>query len=218
MNYHIRQTDLIHPDKLRDVSIAIVGAGGIGSWTSLGLLKLGCGNVTIIDNDTIEEHNIGSQFYTGFEIGQSKAVALSEKLPHFSGLEVKAITESVTPQHLQGKQIVVSAVDSMEVRKQIFNSLQKTKTMFIDGRMSGNAINIFCTDMQDRKCVDKYAKTLFSDEEAEPEACTARAVVYNTFVIAGLITDMVACFVNNKRLPRELIIDLANYAMYGGFL
>ena len=60
-NPYERQKDIITPEELKR-TINIVGLGGIGSWTSLYLAKMGCQHLVLIDPDTVEEHNLASQF------------------------------------------------------------------------------------------------------------------------------------------------------------
>ena len=57
-----RQLDIVNIDKLQ-VPIIVVGAGAIGSFVTLALAKMGCGNITSYDMDTVEEHNLPNQFY-----------------------------------------------------------------------------------------------------------------------------------------------------------
>ena len=83
--------------------------------------------------------------------------------------------------------------------------------------MVADSIEIYSED------VAKYAgqrtpieASLFESGNATPVACTQRAVVYNCFIMAGLITDMVAKIVNDQEPPQELIVDLRNFTMHGG--
>src|ERR1035437_9086780 len=94
-NFHMRQLGLIDPEKLQ-MPIAIIGAGSIGSWTALALLKLGCSDVTVFDFDKVEEHNIGSQIYTMADIGKDKTQALKDRLGLLVNTEVKVENQRVT--------------------------------------------------------------------------------------------------------------------------
>jgi len=55
--------------------------------------------------------------------------------------------------------------------------------------------------------VEWYETTLYSDEEALEAPCTARAVIYNVFGIAGFIGNQVKRFVRNQPYSREIIWD-----------
>jgi tRNA A37 threonylcarbamoyladenosine dehydratase len=220
-NYHIRQQGLIHPSKLQ-MLINIAGAGGIGSWTMLALAKMGCRNIEIIDFDNVEAHNVGSQIYGIGDIGEPKVSSLVEKLglfvdtenTHFSGRVNRVMGSTFEEEN----EIFISAVDNMSTRKNMFMGLLNKNTWFIDGRMAGNEIHIFSIKMDNKTDTDYYTENLFTDEEASPEECSERSVVYNTFIIAGFITDIVATIANGRIPPRHLTIDLRNFHMEGGFL
>jgi len=56
---------------------------------------------------------------------------------------------------------------------------------------------------------------LFEPAEAIPVNCSMRSVVYNVFIVGGLITDLVTKIVKGAVLPRELVMDLENLTLYG---
>jgi len=82
--YH-RQLDIIHPDKLA-FPITIIGAGASGSYSTLGLAKMGCTDLNIYDPDTVEAHNQPNQLYGAEYLGQPKAVALGVEVYRVTGL------------------------------------------------------------------------------------------------------------------------------------
>lgn len=217
-----RQLGIIDPEKL-SFSISLIGAGSIGSWTALALLKLGCSNLTVYDQDEVEDHNPGSQIYTSTDVGESKLKALQDKLLSLTETEISiketAITEDNVSELFE-HDIIISAVDNIETRKLIFEAL-KTNTWqgnFIDGRMAGNVIEVYTTPMSEALRVAHYETRLFTPEEGEQVDCSMRSVVYNVFIVAGFITDLVARVANEQRTPRELIIDLANFTIMGGLI
>lgn len=217
-NIFNRQLTLIDPAKL-DFSIAVVGAGGIGSWTALALMRLGCQDVTVIDFDVVEEHNVGSQLYTEKDVGTNKVKALAKKLDNLAanGNKITTISEKMEEgdlYRLLQYDVVILAVDDIATRKLIFEALKGTPVLLIDGRMAGNAIEIYAGLGNNEAFCNFYNTTLFPNEEAVPLPCTERSVVYNCFVMAGMITDLVARRANEQPLPKELVIDLANFTMF----
>ncbi len=227
---HSRQEGIVSQAQLDSVSLTMVGAGGIGSWSALALTKMGCKHLYVIDFDTIEEANLGSQLYTIGDIGRTKVEALIEYTRLFTDTPIDGMITRIANIFLPTIQndstnmdIIISAVDSMEVRKDMFTRLilyrdlcleeNRRKTYFIDGRMAGNEINLYCIDLDDAEAVAFYKTMLFDDREARNIPCSERAVVYNTFMVGGLIADHVAHIARGEVPPKEIIVDLFNYTM-----
>lgn len=213
--HYIRQTNLIDPAKLVD-PIAIVGAGGIGSWTTLALAKMGCRSLTVFDFDVVDPGNVGPQIYSEHDIGKPKVEALQAKIPLIAeGTGVEAIQDRIENQkaRIQKYNLVISAVDNMEIRKAIFEMTLKNQTL-IDGRMGGNAIELYTVPGNNPEARKIYNKTLFTQEKARELKCGERAVVYNTFIISGLIADVVAHLANGKEVPALIDVDLQNFSLY----
>ncbi len=60
--------------------VLIVGCGGLGSWTALGLAKGGVKEITLVDPDIVEEKNLSTQVYGPEDVGRYKVEALTEKI------------------------------------------------------------------------------------------------------------------------------------------
>lgn len=219
LDYYIRQTGLIDPQLLTK-SILIVGAGSIGSWTALALLKLGCSDITVLDYDEVEAHNAGSQVYDSADDGRKKVEALKSKLISLTEIQPHYVDAQITADNVNdflfGFDVIISAIDNIEGRKLIFDTLKELnpEKLYIDGRMAGNAIEIYTIPMNDPEKIKIYESSLFTDGEAIHIPCSERSVVYNCFVIAGMITDIVAQNAKGEVTPTELIIDLQNFTMF----
>ena len=213
-SHYLRQLGLIHPEKL-NVPILIVGAGNIGSWTALALMKLGCQNVTVIDHDHVEEHNVGSQLYSSADIGETKVAAMNKRIGLIAESQPVVQEQQWTPtMPLDDFQIIISAVDNINVRRDLFMALQGSGKIFIDGRMGGNSITVYTIPMQDEEKVKMYAETLFERKDALEVPCSERSVVYNCFIMAGYITNVIAHLANNHPIPPELELDLMNFTLF----
>ena len=67
--------------RLRAARIAIVGVGGVGSWTAEALARSGVAELTLIDLDHIAESNINRQVHAlETTLGQAKVQALKERI------------------------------------------------------------------------------------------------------------------------------------------
>jgi len=210
----LRQRDLVNPEAL-NFPITLIGCGGIGSPTALALAKMGCQQLILCDPDIIEGHNLPSQIYPLDSIGRPKVEVLKEVVHQFTGCEPVTIQQAVTGEEpLQGLCIV--GVDTMEARKAIWKGIRRNQAvpLLIDARMGGEVGRLFCIHPSEPEEIDFYETTLYSDEEALELPCTARAVIYNGFMIAALIANLVKRYAVGEKLPKEIIADSKLLILY----
>jgi len=212
-----RQLTILPPDKAKQ-TITLIGAGGIGSVTGLCLAKVGFENLVIYDDDIVEEHNLPSQFFTPGQVGNSKVVAISQTIQQFTNIKIACMDQRFATNETEKgfSPIMISAVDSMAARKDIWQDM-KTRfdvELYIDARMSAEKMRIYAFNPADPEQQKFYEEQLYDDDEANPEECTAKAIAYNTFVIAGIVTSLVKKHVMQQSYPREFIFDLQTYGLY----
>jgi bacteriocin biosynthesis cyclodehydratase domain-containing protein len=66
---------------LRDATVVVLGAGGLGSWTMAGLACAGVGRIVAVDDDTIELSNLNRQvLYRTADLGRRKVDVAAEAL------------------------------------------------------------------------------------------------------------------------------------------
>lgn len=189
----VRQSELI-PFETLDKRITIVGAGAIGSFTSLSLAKIGFQKQVVFDPDHVDTANMNCQFYRTSDIDRPKVEALYDLVKDFTSVEITKFPVALMPaMTIPQTDILISAVDSMEVRKELWERAKKDRGVkyFIDGRMGGESILLYVMNPKDPKDIEAYEKTLYSSEEAMHERCTMKATMYTVNLIAGLITKAV---------------------------
>jgi tRNA A37 threonylcarbamoyladenosine dehydratase len=86
-------------ERLRGASVAVVGLGGVGSWTAEALARSGVARLLLIDLDHVSESNINRQVQAlGSTLGQHKGLALRERIQDIHpGCEVVVIEDFVEP-------------------------------------------------------------------------------------------------------------------------
>lgn len=203
---YTRQQDLVD-SRIFNTPITIIGGGGIGSFTTLALAKMGFSDIAVYDDDIIEEHNLPNQFYPIGYCCKEKVLALQQVVLDFAGTMIKP-TFGRWDKSIAFKQgIVISAVDTMAVRKELYNALNATKNIFIDGRMGGHQLEIRTCQMGNIPDMKKYKATLWNDNETSPLPCTQKAVMYNVLMIASLIANQCRLTLQHKIYNREIIYD-----------
>lgn len=204
-----RQLDLIPLDIL-DTPINIIGAGAIGSFTALALAKMGFHNITSIDFDYIDVENMNCQFFRFKDIGKAKVIALQELIKDFTNIKINAINDQWSGKIMDG--ITICAVDSMTVRKQVFDLYNRKafkSIAVIDPRMGAESAALYSYSPLNPKEVDEYEKTLYSDENAIQERCTSKATIYAALGLSSLVCSTVKELLVSKTYPRQIIWDLS---------
>ncbi len=147
-------------NNLRRSRVSVIGAGGLGTPTSIYLAAAGVGRINILDFDTIEETNLNRQFlYSKKDIGKSKAQVLSKKISKlYDDVDCRAnktkILKKSIPSCLKKSDCIILCVDNIETRLLINNYALKHNIPLIDGGVDGF-----------------YGYLLFMDSKNKDSAC-----------------------------------------------
>lgn len=194
--------------------IIIGGAGGIGSWLSLFLARQGH-SLHVYDFDTVEEHNIGGQFYGPDNIGHPKATMLADNLRSLGAGSISSYPSRYTKEEGMTSNVMIACFDNMEARKAMFEKWYGESLVaggfkeddqaqgfvppiFIDGRLNAETAEIFC--VTDKRSAEKWLADWFPDSKVEDAPCTYKATTHCAAVLAGM---MVACLNNHTANTME---------------
>jgi molybdopterin/thiamine biosynthesis adenylyltransferase len=209
-NRFIRQQELINQEKLSALSVTIIGCGAVGSFTALSLAKMGIRQITLIDHDEVDSVNLPNQFFREEDLDRKKVVACSEILQLFDS-EVQVFPQPRS--FIKGKlesDIVIASVDSMDVRKRIWEAVssQRRVKLLIDPRMAAHVIQVYSAIPGDPSSTMAYESTLITEAQSLPDRCTARSVIYTVLPLAALICRQVASFANGDWIEPAITFDL----------
>lgn len=199
-----RQHDLFRVEQSSPVMM--IGAGGIGSAAALELAKMGVEDLTVFDFDRVEDENLNSQWYLLDDVGKPKVEALAAGVRSSAGFDLKARCERYEDQPLEG--VVIAAVDSMAVRSKIWEQvkLNPSVDLFIDARMGGLVALVQAVRPCDPDDIRRYEARLHGDDAAAQEPCTGRAIVFNTFGVASIISAILRrWWVDGELIPMRTI-------------
>lgn len=201
---------LEHPER-----VLIGGAGGIGSWLTMFLVRAGFKPV-VYDFDTIEEHNLGGQLFTRNNIGRYKVDALQVMISDYCGKHLDTISGPFT-ENSMSHHFMFSAFDNMEARKTMFNVWKQSfanavvKPLFIDGRLLMEQLQIFCVTPE---TADAYEREhLFLDSEVEDAPCTMKQTSHAAAMIASHMTGFFTNHMTNI-YEREIVREVPFYYEY----
>lgn len=108
--------------KLKNASVLVVGAGGLGCPALLYLTAVGVGKLGIVDNDTVQESNLQRQIlFTVMDIGKNKAETATKRLRDLNPLiTIKSFAERITSKNafdlIRNYDLVVDGSDNFPTR------------------------------------------------------------------------------------------------------
>ncbi len=192
--------------------IHLIGVGGIGTHVLLALIELGAQEVHIWDDDIVSAHNRPTQFiYTKDDIGKLKvngAVAFVERqgydtvvIPHAE--RITALTD------LSG--IVISGVDTMASREQIWEALKVSGPMtpiYIDGRIGDERVHVLTLDPCNPIQAERYERSLIPDSPTTDRSCTTRANPHSAIAVASMVSMNLSLLLAGEPVKDAVYRDL----------
>lgn len=221
---YMRQTGIFDPAKNPHASATFVGVGGIGSFAAYATAKLGIPNITLIDMDTVEQHNVPCQMFDHEAIGYTKVSAMHDQITMLDGDH--SIASLSVPlgdvAKLDYRGLVVSGLDSMSARSELWHDKLKLNPfvpLYIDGRLDGQTIVIYAVNPCNMDDVEEYEATLLSDDEVLAGVCTERSIIDVGFMVGSLISRMVRLHYTDQEVPKITVVDQKNLTIaHGGWL
>jgi molybdopterin/thiamine biosynthesis adenylyltransferase len=184
------------------------GAGGIGSWLTFFLTKIGF-RVNLYDFDTVEDHNLGGQLFMQADLGKPKVTAIQNIVRGFCDNVVATFNEPIN-RNTHNHYYSFSAFDNMEARRILFMNWKDSwgsapnmdTPIFIDGRLEIEQLQIFCVTP---KNADKYEREhLFHDSAVEEAPCTMKQTSHTAAMIGSLMTAFFTNHITNVYLEEVL--------------
>ncbi|EFN84866.1 ubiquitin-like modifier-activating enzyme 5 [Harpegnathos saltator] len=144
-------------EKIRELTIAIVGIGGVGSVTAEMLTRCGIGKLILFDYDCVELANMNRLFFQPHQAGQSKVVAAACTLQHINpDVEIETCDYNITSvdyfqnfMHTISKcslkkgpvDLVLSCVDNYEARMTVNLACNELNLRWFESGVSENAMS-----------------------------------------------------------------------------
>jgi len=130
-------------EKIAGCRVLIAGCGGLGSYVTELLARVGVGRLTIVDGDVFEESNLNRQLYcTAETMGKSKAEAAAERIGEVNPLVTcEAICEFLTEENadriVAGHDIAVDALDNADTRALLLAAAARAGIPLVHGAIAG---------------------------------------------------------------------------------
>ena len=144
-------------EKIRELTIAIVGIGGVGSVTAEMLTRCGIGKLILFDYDNVELANMNRLFFQPHQAGQSKVEAAANTLRYINpDVEIEVRNYNITTidnfsdfmntistSSLENGPVdlVLSCVDNFEARMAINAACNELNQKWFESGVSENAVS-----------------------------------------------------------------------------
>jgi adenylyltransferase/sulfurtransferase len=182
-------------EKLSKSKVAIVGLGGLGTVSSLYLALAGVGNLRLIDQDTVEPHNLHRQvLYTPKDLGYPKAEVSAKRLMEINPfINVEPVPENINVDNVEkllgGVDCVVDGLDNMRTRYLVNRTCAKLKIPYVFGAAIGVEGNLSVFAPPETPCLECVLPNISDDALL---TCDVRGVLGATPGIIGTMEAMEA--------------------------
>ena len=211
----LEEIGYIGMEKLKNVKMCVVGAGGIGNPVATQLVGMGVGKIRLVDRDIVEISNLHRQhLYSEADVGKVKVEAAVERLQKMnSGVNVEAVPISVTPftaeNIIKGCDIVIDALDSIDARYALNDACLKLGIPFIYAGALG-MVGSVCTILPNESACLRCIFPELSEDEM-PTCSTEGVHPSILYLVAGIqVSEAVKIVVGQQPslVNKLLYIDL----------
>lgn len=215
-----RWMDLFCPSNFEDKKVGIIWAGWIGSNSAYALAKMWV-KVKICDFDEVDSVNTSSQFYCMSQLWVSKVGALYNNIVRMADEQIEVVNGKYEPWMFDDCDILVLALDSLAVRKQVIETCKDTQ-FILDTRMLGKVSEIYTLyGIQRQRWLDNQWKEN-ADAENEGTRCTEKAIAFWALWMASMVGALVSDYLNNsikpidqrKEFKYHYILDLESFNLH----
>lgn len=193
----IKKTEKNASDIFSDKKLVVIGCGGIGSVLCELLIRGGFRNLTIIDNDIIDETNLQRQIFFEEDIGTPKSKTLEKYLKKIDKkANINSILDVIDENNIEkyciNCDLIIDATDNFKTRKIINNfSIENKK----DWQYNGAVKNSITT------CIFYWKNNLFEKifpkEVKDVKCCDVGVLSSTTFASASIsFNEIIKYFLN----------------------
>jgi hypothetical protein len=208
---HIRHSGIFDA---RNLSVALIGLGGIGAITALTLAKMGVGYLTLIDDDSVSEENLATQLYKVRDLGAKKTIAAQQIVEDFTDdVSVDRFTGRVVNNRTIewsdiASEIVVSGVDSITSRQEIWEKIASEPWQwYVETRMGAENLLIYTVNGENREW---YGRMLAKQNDCDipDDPCTSKATFFCGAAAAAFIGSTVRKIITGITPPMVFSLNL----------
>ena len=205
--------------RLLQSTVAVVGAGGLGSTAIELLARQGIGHLIIIDNDRFTESDLNRQITSTEEnLGQYKVTVAARRVKKInSATMVTAFRRKLTKDNarnlLSGAQLAVDGLDNLPSRLALEQACRQLAIPYVYGAVAGfggQLITIFPEDVGLSSLYESSSDTGIETRIGNPTATPAAIATLQVQEVVKIITG-----VGTPVRNRLLLVDIREFAIDG---
>ncbi|MCS7096172.1 MAG: HesA/MoeB/ThiF family protein [Candidatus Bathyarchaeota archaeon] len=189
----LQELGLKGQQKLKQSKVAVAGVGGLGSVSALYLALAGVGFLRLIDQDTVELHNLHRQVLYSFgNLRYPKVEAAAQRIKSLNPeVEVEPIPENIRADNVEelinGVDVVVDGLDNMRTRYLINRVCAEHGIPYVFGAAIGMEGNLSVFAPPETPCLECVLPNI---EDDQLPTCDVRGVLGSTTGIIGALQAM----------------------------
>jgi molybdopterin/thiamine biosynthesis adenylyltransferase len=179
--------------KLARSKVAVIGLGGLGTASSLYLALTGVGRLRLIDQDTVELHNLHRQvLYSPDDLRYPKVEVSAKRLRKINPLvKVEPVPENLNANNveklLSGMDCIVDGLDNMRTRYLVNRACAKLRIPYVFGAAIGVEGNLTVFNPPETPCLECVFPNI---DDSRLLTCDVRGVLGVTPGIVGTMQAM----------------------------
>lgn len=166
-------------NKIKGLTVMVLGLGGVGSYSVESLVRSGVGHIILVDHDVIDKTNLNRQLMSlQNNIGLRKTEVWKDRIALINpDCEVTVISEFITKENMdvlfKNKiDYVVDACDTLETKKEIIKYCLSHKIKFISSmgtaqKMDPTKLTITTLDKTSYDPLSKRLRKMLRDEKVK---------------------------------------------------
>lgn len=202
-------------EALKQSRLLIIGLGGLGCAASQYLAGAGIGQLTLVDDDIVEQSNLHRQvLHHDMNQGQHKVYSAAQSLRQLNpNLDISSIPKRLDEQELEAEinqhTLVVDCSDNLETRNQLNRLCYRLKVPLVSGaaiRMEGQ-VSVFTYEDDNQPCYQCLSSLL----NHTPLSCVESGIMSPIVGIIGAVQALEAIKIVAKfgqlKLGKLLLMD-----------
>ena len=201
-------------NSIKNKKIIIVGCGGVGSVLAQLLVRGGFLNITLIDNDIVDETNLQRQIYFEENLGELKVNALKEiliKIDKNANIKTfQIIIDEININKIAlNSDLIIDSTDNFHTRKIINNYCETNKK---DWMYNGAVMDEIISGIFYGK--DKIFNKIFNKKINDVSCCNVGVLASTTHICASLAYNNTLKYFLNMKEKKLIKINLWNNKLH----